>query len=218
MASRKAANRCGRHEELSVAARSAPRRIHALTHRARPPRPRQRHPAAVRATRQGSDPTPRTPRWRTGPLSAGGRIAPPIEFSDRTRSERTPLGRVGPHRTDEHLDRCLPAALELLQELQASGWLRWRCHGATAVRSRRGRRAVGRRGRRGDAGRRAELTSAPPRTDQRTRPSSAGAKALGAEQALRSSLDVTGSCRRGPRSCARGRVGRSEPSAGSAPR
>ena len=32
MASRKAANRCGRHEELSVAARSAPRRIHAPSH------------------------------------------------------------------------------------------------------------------------------------------------------------------------------------------
>jgi hypothetical protein len=45
-----------------------------LSPRAQSPRPRQRHPAAARPTRQGSGPTPRTPRRRTGPLSARGRI------------------------------------------------------------------------------------------------------------------------------------------------
>jgi hypothetical protein len=40
-----------------------------------------------------SDPTPRTPRRRTGPPSAGGRIARPILFSDRTPSRVSSTSR-----------------------------------------------------------------------------------------------------------------------------
>jgi hypothetical protein len=46
------------------------------------------HPPGSRIEflRRTSDPTPRTPLRPTGPLSAGGRIVRPIEFSDRTGS------------------------------------------------------------------------------------------------------------------------------------